>query len=56
MDKTVLTEERLNKIPFSLEAEQAILASIIVDPDKIRDVANSITADDFYLDNHKKHH
>jgi len=54
MDKTVLTEERLNKIPFSLEAEQAILASIIVDPDKIRDVANSITADDFYLDNHKK--
>ncbi len=54
MSENILTEERLNRIPFSLEAEQAILAAIIVEPEKIRDVANVLVPEDFYLENHQK--
>lgn len=53
MADVFLTEENLNKIPFSLEAEQSILGAIILDPEKIRDVANVIHAEDFYLEQHR---
>ena len=53
MADVFLTEENLNRMPFSLEAEQSVLGAIIIDPEKIRDVANSISADDFYLEQHK---
>ena len=48
-----LSEDNLNKMPFSLEAEQSVLGAIILDPDKIREVANAIHAEDFYLEQHR---
>ena len=48
-----LTEENLNKMPFSLEAEQSVLGAILLDPDKIREVANAIKTEDFYHEHHK---
>ena len=53
MADVFLTEENLNKVPFSLEAEQSVLGAIILDPDKIREVANAIHAEDFYLEQHR---
>ncbi len=43
----------LRKLPFSLEAEQAVLGSVLIDPEKINDVASIITSDDFYLEEHR---
>ena len=53
MADVFLTEENLNRVPFSLEAEQSVLGAIILDPERIRDVANVINAEDFYLEQHK---
>jgi len=53
MADVFLTEDNLNRMPFSLEAEQSVLGAIILDPNKIREVANVIHAEDFYLDQHK---
>ena len=53
MADVFLTEENLNKMPFSLEAEQSVLGAIILDPDKIREVANVIKTEDFYLEQHR---
>lgn len=53
MADVFLTEENLNRMPFSLEAEQSVLGAIILDPEKIREVANAIHAEDFYLEQHK---
>ena len=43
----------IKKLPFSLEAEQAVLGSILIDPEKISDVATVISSEDFYLEEHK---
>ncbi len=43
-----------HRIPYSMEAEKAVLGAIILDPDQIRELANSLRADDFFVDNHKK--
>ncbi len=43
----------LRKLPFSLEAEQAVLGSVLIDPEKITDVATMISSEDFYLEEHK---
>ena len=53
MADVFLTEETLNRMPFSLEAEQSVLGAIILDPDKIREVANAIHEEDFYLEQHR---
>lgn len=53
MADVFLTEENLNKVPFSLEAEQSVLGAIILDPERIREVANAIHAEDFYLEQHR---
>ncbi len=42
------------KVPFSLEAEQSVLGSILIDPRAIEDVAGIITSSDFYIDDHAK--
>lgn len=44
--------EAERKLPFALEAEQSVLGSILIDPEKFNDVTNIITADDFYLSEH----
>jgi replicative DNA helicase len=40
--------EGLRSIPANLEAEEAILGSLLIDPDAIIKVAASLSADDFY--------
>ncbi len=40
------------RMPFSLEAEQSLLGSILIDPVCMDTIASMITADDFYLPEH----
>jgi replicative DNA helicase len=40
------------KLPFSLEAEQSVLGSILIDPEKFTSVATLISSDDFYVQAH----
>ena len=41
------------QIPYSLEAEQAVLGSILIDSRCITDVIGIVNAEDFYLEVHK---
>ncbi len=43
----------IKQMPISVEAEQAVLGAIIVKPDSFDAVGGMLTADDFYLDDHK---
>ena len=42
------------KMPFSLEAEQAVLGSVLIDPEKIGDLTGKLSIDDFYLEEHRQ--
>jgi replicative DNA helicase len=42
------------RLPFSLEAEQSVLGSILIDPEAFSDVANVITHEDFYIADHRE--
>lgn len=44
----------MRKMPFSLEAEQSVLGSILIDPRAIEDITGIITSSDFYIDDHAK--
>ncbi len=56
-----MADERINMpssasvrgVPYSLEAEQSVLGAILIDPDRIRDIANTLKADDFYVESHR---
>ena len=37
------------KLPFSLEAEQSVLGSILISPETFNDIAGIIRSDDFHL-------
>lgn len=41
-------------MPFSLEAEQSLLGSIMIDPACMDEIAGIISADDFYLSEHSE--
>ena len=43
----------IRQLPVSIEAEQALLGSIIVSPDSFDKIGGMITTEDFYLDEHK---
>ena len=43
----------VKQMPVSIEAEQALLGSLIINPESFDKVAGFITANDFYLDEHK---
>ena len=43
----------IKQLPASIEAEQALLGAIIVDPDSFDKVGGMISAEDFYVDEHK---
>ena len=43
----------IRKLPFSMYAEQALLGSLMIDSEKISEITDRITADDFYLSEHK---
>ena len=48
-------EEQLSKkLPFSLIAEQSLLGAIMVDPDALNDIADTVSASDFYLTEHSQ--
>ena len=47
-----MSEELIRKLPFSLTTEQALLGSLIVNPDAINEVVEMITPTDFYLEEH----
>ncbi len=40
-------------VPYSLEAEQSVLGAILIDPERIRDIANLVKSDDFYVESHR---
>ncbi len=40
-------------LPYSLEAEQAVLGAILIEPDSINQVADVLRADHFYLPEHQ---
>ncbi len=41
------------KMPFSLEAEQSVLGSIMIDPESFTGIAGTINHTDFYLEEHR---
>lgn len=47
-----MNEEFTKKLPFSLIAEQSLLGSVLIDPLCLREVADKITAEDFYISEH----
>ena len=47
-----MNEELTRRMPFSLEAEQAVLGSILIDPACMDDLAVIISRDDFYMPEH----
>ncbi len=42
------------KLPFSLVAEQSLLGAILVDPEAFNQIADMVSSNDFYLDEHKQ--
>ena len=46
--------ELQRRVPFSLEAEQSVLASIMIDPSCIDKVSEMLTYDDFYQEEHSE--
>lgn len=49
-----MAEEIIRKLPFSAIAEQSLLGSILTDPNSINQVADMLSSEDFYLDQHKQ--
>ena len=49
-----MNDEIIRKLPFSLIAEQSLLGAIMIDPESIREVADLIVSDDFYIEEHKQ--
>ena len=41
-------------MPFSMPAEQSLLGSVLIDPAALNEVADLLTAEDFYLSEHKQ--
>ena len=49
-----MAEDIIRKLPFSAIAEQSLLGSILIDPSSINMVADILSSDDFYLEEHKQ--
>lgn len=48
-----MVSELDRKMPFSLDAEQAVLGGILIDPAGLDIITGIITAEDFYLEEHR---
>ena len=48
-----MNEEAIRKLPFSIFAEQALLGSIIIDPESIVQVSDTVNSSDFYISEHR---
>ncbi len=44
----------MRKLPFSMLSEQSLLGAILIDPSALNEVATTVNADDFYLEEHKQ--
>ena len=54
-DNNLLSSEYdIRKIPYSLDAEMSVLGAILISPEIYEEVAESLSIDDFYLDDHKQ--
>ena len=42
------------RMPFSLEAEQSVLGSVLIDPAVLDVLTGMITSEDFYLEEHRR--
>ena len=51
-DMELSSNELIKKMPFSLEAEQSVLGSILINPECFSEIVNEIKSTDFYLDDH----
>ncbi len=49
-----MNEEVVRKLPFSLEAEQSVLGSVLISPEAFHEIGDMISSDDFYLEEHKQ--
>ncbi len=49
-----MSESIIRKLPFALEAEQSVLGSILIEPESFTYIADIITIDDFYLEEHRR--
>ena len=47
-------DNSVRRVPSSIEAEQSVLGSILIDPEKINEVASIILETDFYNENHRE--
>lgn len=46
------TLDSIKKLPFSMLAEQSLLGSILIDPESINDIGDTVSSTDFYLSEH----
>ena len=44
----------IKQMPMSVEAEQAVLGAIIIKPESFDNIGGMLTANDFYLEDHKR--
>ena len=49
-----MQDEMMRKLPFSMPAEQSLLGAIMIDPASLTEIADLLTAEDFYLSEHKQ--
>ena len=49
-----MADDIIRKLPFSAIAEQSLLGSILTEPSSLDYVADMISSDDFYLEEHKQ--
>ena len=49
-----MAEDIIRKLPFSAIAEQSLLGSILIEPESLNMVADSLSSEDFYLEEHKQ--
>ena len=48
-----LDELLAKQVPYSIEAEQAVLGSMLIDPKRIPEVMEVLKQEDFYLENNR---
>ena len=48
-----LAKELGRKVPFSAEAEQSVLGSVLIDPDCFNRLTGVISESDFYMEEHR---
>lgn len=53
MSELIISEENLRKVPFSMEAEQSVLGTIILNSEKMRDIVTDLRSEDFYIEKHQ---